>query len=425
MKIKTVEKRYEDVLAMPQKPHQKPMRQFGVLRPILKVACWFLLLFSRFSYKKIGMEKLGKDEPCLVLMNHSSFIDLEIVAFLLADREYHIVTTLDGFVGKAWLMRLLGCIPTKKFINDVALVRDMRYTTKELNASVVMYPEASYSFDGTATPLPESLAKCLKLLNVPVVMIRTDGAFIRDPLYNGLQVRKAKVSATMEYILSPEDIKTKSVDELNAILAKQFDFDNFRSQQEQGIKIKEKFRADGLHRVLYKCPHCQTEGKMKGKGITITCEHCGKTYELTEYGFLKALNGDTMFDHIPDWYAWERECVRKELENETYRLDIPVDIYMLVNTKCVYKVGEGQLVHTIEGFYLNGCDGKIDYRLKPQASYSLYSDFFWYEIGDMISIGDEKIQYYCFPKNQENIAAKTRLAAEELHKLTKLTKMKE
>lgn len=371
------------------------------------------------------MEKLAKDEPCLVLMNHSSFIDLEIVAYLLADREYHIVTTLDGFVGKAWLMRLVGCIPTKKFINDVALVRDMRYTTKELKASVVMYPEASYSFDGTATPLPESLAKCLKLLNVPVVMIRTDGAFIRDPLYNGLQVRKAKVSATMEYILSPEDIKTKSVDELNVILAKQFDFDNFKSQQEQGIRVKEKFRADGLHRVLYKCPHCQTEGQMLGKGITITCEHCGKTYELTEYGFLKSLTGDTIFDHVPDWYAWERECVRKELEEGSYRLDIPVDIYMLVNTKCVYRVGEGQLVHTTEGFHLTGCEGKIDYHLKPQASYSLYSDFFWYEIGDMISIGDEKIQYYCFPKNQENIAAKTRLAAEELHKLAKMLKMKD
>ena len=423
MKIKTVEKRYEDVLAMSQKPHQKPMRQLAVLRPILKVACWFLLLFSGFSYKKIGMEKLGKDEPCLVLMNHSSFIDLKIVAYLLADREYHIVTTLDGFVGKAWLMRLLGCIPTKKFINDVALVRDMRYTTKELNASVVMYPEASYSFDGTATPLPESLAKCLKLLNVPVVMIRTDGAFIRDPLYNGLQVRKAKVSATMEYILSPEDIKTKSVEELNAILAKQFDFDNFKSQQEQGIKIKEKFRADGLHRVLYKCAHCQTEGQMLGKGITITCLHCGKAYELTEYGFLKSLTGDTIFNHVPDWYTWERESVRKELEEGTYCLDIPVDIYMLVNTKCVYKVGEGQLVHTTEGFHLTGCEGKIDYHLKPQASYSLYSDFFWYEIGDMISIGDEKIQYYCFPKNQENIAAKTRLAAEELHKLVKMPKI--
>lgn len=424
MKIRAIEKSYQEVLEMPQAEHKKPMRQLAVLRPILKVACWFLLLFSGFSYKKIGMEKLKKGEPCLVLMNHSSFIDLEIVAFLMADREWHIVTTLDGFVGKAWLMRLIGCISTKKFINDVTLVRDMKYTVKNLKASVVMYPEASYSFDGTATPLPESLGKCIKLMDVPVVMIRTEGAFLRDPLYNGLQVRKTKVSATMEYILSPEDIKNKSVDEINAVIQKQFDFDNFKVQQENGILIKEKFRADGLHRVLYKCPHCQTEGATVGKGTVLTCKACKTAYELTEKGFLKCLNGETMIDHVPDWYQWERDCVRKELEDNTYRLDIPVDICMLVNTKCVYRVGEGQLVHTREGFHLKGCNGQIDYHLKPQASYSLYSDFFWYEIGDMISIGDDKIQYYCFPKNKENVAAKTRLAAEELYKIVKKSKNK-
>lgn len=422
MKIRKIEKSYQEVLAMPQPAHRKPMRQMGFLRPVLKLACGFLLLFSRFSYEKIGMEKLKKGEPCLVLMNHSSFIDLEIAAFLMADREWHVVTTLDGFVGKAWLMRLIGCISTKKFINDVALVRDMRYTVKDLNASIIMYPEASYSFDGTATMLPESLGKCLKLLGVPVVMIRTEGAFLRDPLYNGLQVRKTKVSATMEYILSPEDIKEKSIAELNAVLEKQFDFDNFKTQQEKGILIKEKFRADGLHRVLYKCPHCQMEGKTLGRGTTLVCKECNNTYELTEKGFLKCLTGETKINHIPNWYRWERECVRRELETNTYRLDISVDIYMLVNTKCVYRVGEGRIVHTTEGFHLTGCDGQIDYKLKPQASYSLYSDFFWYEIGDMISIGDDKIQYYCFPKNKENVAAKTRLAAEELYKLTKTAK---
>ncbi|MBR5126882.1 MAG: 1-acyl-sn-glycerol-3-phosphate acyltransferase [Roseburia sp.] len=422
MKIKKIEKSYQEVLAMPQKEHKKPLRQMGILRPILKVACWFLLLFSRFSYKKIGMEKLKKGEPCLVLMNHSSFIDLEIVAYLMADREWHIVTTLDGFVGKAWLMRLLGCISTKKFINDVTLVRDMRYTVKDLKASIIMYPEASYSFDGTATPLPDSLGKCIKLLGVPVVMIRTEGAFLRDPLYNGLQVRKTKVSATMEYILSPEEIKEKSPEEINEVVNKQFDFDNFRIQQEKGIRIKEKFRADGLHRVLYKCPHCQTEGKTYGKGTTLVCQECHIIYELTEKGFLKCTNGETKINHVPDWYTWERDCVRKELEEGTYKLDIDVDIYMLVNTKGVYRVGEGHLVHTTKGFHLTGCEGQIDYRLRPQASYSLYSDFFWYEIGDMISIGDDKIQYYCFPKNGENIAAKTRLAAEELFKLTKNAK---
>ena len=55
---------------------------------------------------------------------------------------------------------------------------------------------------------------------------------------------------------------------------------------------------------------------------------------------------------------------------------------------------------------------------KLQAPYSLYSDFYWYEIGDVICIGDARAQYYCFPQNCGDIVAKTRLATEELYKLT-------
>ena len=67
------------------------------------------------------MERLGKKQPCLILMNHSSFIDLEIASTILFPRPFNIVCTTDGFVGKNWLMRLLGCIPTKKFMQDVNL----------------------------------------------------------------------------------------------------------------------------------------------------------------------------------------------------------------------------------------------------------------------------------------------------------------
>ena len=282
-----------------------------------------------------------------------------------------------------------------------------------------MYPEASYSFDGTQTPLPESLAKCMKLLKVPVVMIRTEGAFLRDPLYNCLQKRKVSVHARMEYLLSPDEIEQKSVKEIDAALRGAFCYDHFREQQEKRIEVKETFRADGLHRVLYRCPHCEEEGSMCGEGTKITCKKCGHTYELTEYGYLQETSGDTRFSHIPDWYRWERECVHRELVQDTYGLDIEVSIYMIVDTKCVYRVGDGRLRHSGEGFHLTGCDGQLDYRQPPQASYSLYSDFYWYEIGDMISIGNEKVQYYCFPQNNENIVAKARLAAEELYKLRK------
>lgn len=419
MKIKVKNMRYEDVLALPKEKYQKPIKPHWIFRLVLGIASVLDLIAVGFQYRKIGMDKIGKREPCLVLMNHSSFIDLEIAATLLFPRPFNIVCTSDGFVGKSWLMRLIGCIPTKKFVSDPKLVRDMLYAVKELKSSVLMYPEASYSFDGTATPLPESIGRCIKMLGVSVVMIRTYGAFSRDPLYNGLRRRKVKVSADMECVLSPREIAEKSPQEINEIINRCFDFDNFRWQQENEIRIPENFRAEGLNRVLYKCPHCMAEGKMLGKDTILTCQNCGKQYELTEYGYVKALEGDTEFEHIPDWYRWQRSCVRQEIEEAQYMLDTPVDICMMVNMKCIYRVGDGNLKHTAEGFHLTGCDGKLDYRQKPSSSYSLYSDYYWYEIGDVICIGDSKVLYYCFPKAEGDIVAKTRLATEEMYKLAK------
>ena len=140
---------------------------------------------------------------------------------------------------------------------------------------------------------------------------------------------------------------------------------------------------------------------------------------MTELGFLEAKDGKTEFNHVPDWFNWQRECVKAELESGAYNLDIPVDIYMLVDTKCLYKVGDGRLEHSVQGFHLTGCDGQLDYTQKPILSYSLYSDFYWYEIGDVISIGDNKALYYCFPKVKGDFVAKTRLATEELYKMVK------
>lgn len=416
MKIKTRDLPYDEVADIPREPHLLPKRPTIFFRTLLKALSRPELRAVDFTYTTKGMERLGSDEPALILMNHSSFIDLKIAATVLYPRAFNIVCTSDGFVGKRGLMRSLGCIPTKKYILDTTLVRDMRYAVDKLHDSVLLYPEAGYSFDGTATPLPASLGKLLKMLKVPVIMIKTSGAFLRDPLYNMLQLRKVKVSAAVTYVLSPEDIRAKSVEELNGILKELFTFDNFRDQQEQHIRVDEAFRADGLNRVLYKCPVCLAEGETEGKGTRLRCRRCGKVWELDEYGWLRAEDGEPVFSHIPDWYTWERECVRKELEAGSYRLELPVEIRMLVDSKCLYTVGEGTLIHTSEGFHLTGCGGKLDYRQSPAFSYSLNADYYWYELGDMISIGDTNALYYCFPKTAGDVAAKTRLAAEELFK---------
>ena len=417
MKIKTMTKSYAEVCSIERPKHVKPAKQWSVIRRLLKLISRGEMKQVGFTYKEIGMDKLGPDEPCLILMNHSSFTDLNIIATLFVNRQYHIVCTNDGFVGKSGLMRFIGCIPTKKFITDPTLVKDMKYTFETLHSSVVMYPEASYSFDGTETPLPKSLAKCLKLMKVPVIMVKTDGAFIRDPLYNNLQKRNVKVTATVKYVLSPEDVASKDPNEIHDILCEEFKYDHFKAQHEQGVLVKEKFRADGLHRVLYKCPHCNKEGSMLGKGITITCKNCDKVYTLNEDGTLGA-SDNSEYRFVTDWYAWEREEVRKELENNTYHMDMDVDIKMLVDSKSIYSVGEGRLTHDREGFTLSGCNGELNFTMANKSSYSLYADYYWYEIGDVIAIGDSKKQFYCFPKDQKSAnVAKARLATEEAYKL--------
>lgn len=417
MKIKTAKMDYDAVMAIPKEAHKSPAKQSPVLRWVMKTASAPELKAVDFTYEEIGMEKLG-DEPALYLMNHSSFTDLQIIATLLHNRQYHIVCTNDGLIAKDGLMRAVGCIPTKKFITDITLVRDMKYAVSKLKSSIVMYPEASYTFDGTETPLPDSLGKCLKLLNIPVIMIKTEGAFLRDPLYNLLQKRDTKVSATITYLLSPEDIKTKSVDELNACLKDAFVYDHFKAQHEHGVIIDEPFRADGLHRVLYKCPNCQTESRMVGKGTSITCMACGEVHTLDETGTLSKEDGKPVHRFVSDWYKWERDSVREEILNGTYEMDLEVDIKMLVDSKCIYEVGEGRLIHNKDGFTLTGCDGRLNFTMSSRSSYSLYADYYWYELGDMICIGDTDRQYYCFPKDQEAaIVAKARLATEEMYKI--------
>lgn len=417
MKIKIIEKSYKEVMELPTPKHKKPLKMGMFWRVLIKCLSHLNIRKYKVRYNEHGMNKLDRGEPCLVLMNHTSFIDMQIAADYLYPRPFSTVCTTDGYVGLSTLMRQIGCIPTQKFVTDISLIRDISYALNELKTTVLMYPEACYSFDGTANALPDSLGRLIKMLKVPVVTIITKGAFHREPLYNMLRHRKVQISADVTYLISPEEAKELSTDEIFSRVKEQFSFDSFKWQQEEKIPITEDFRADGLERVLYKCPHCLSEDSAVGKGIVWTCEKCGKAYVLSEYGHMDATDGDTVYRHIPDWYAWERAEVANEIESGTYRIDTEVDIYMLVDYKALYKVGNGRLVHDTNGFLLTGCNGELVYRQSPLSSYTANSDYYWYEIGDMISIGNKRQLFYLIPGEQKVNVAKVKLAAEELYKL--------
>ena len=292
MKIKTKVMDYDKVMKLPRPSHKKPIRPSRLLQLVIRIASLPTVWKTKFTYDKHGMDKLDPKEPILILMNHSSFTDMKIANAIFFPKRYGIITTSDAFVGMEWLMRWVGCVPTQKFVNDVTLIRDMEYLLKEKKTSILMYPEASYSFDGRATPLPRKLGVLLKKLNVPVVTVITSGAFSREPLYNCLQKRpRVPVTAHVRCLLTPEEIREKSVAELDAMLDEAFTFDGFAWQRDNHMEIDVPYRADGLNRILYRCAACGTEGEMEGKGTTLTCHHCGKVWHMDELGHIGSIRG--------------------------------------------------------------------------------------------------------------------------------------
>lgn len=130
MKIAMKKMSYEEVLKLPRLQHKNPLKPQLWLATVVRIVCAPMLKKTKFSYTTERMELVG-DQPCLILMNHSSFTDMKLAYGIFYPKKLGIVTSVDamtGILGK--LMRLLGCTPTHKYITDLTLFKDMEYMLK-------------------------------------------------------------------------------------------------------------------------------------------------------------------------------------------------------------------------------------------------------------------------------------------------------
>ncbi len=381
---------------------------------------WFLskimLIGKKYKVEKINME--GLKPPYMLLSNHMHFIDFELAAMATYPYSVSNVVSIDGYVIKYFLLEWIGAIATRKFTTDIALVKSIRKVLKRGDI-LAMYPEARYSPCGTTAFLPDSLGKLVRMNKVPVVAVVHHGNHLYAPFWNFRNKRKVPLHTTFEQILTAEQIEQMSVEEINAAIKTALQYDDYLYQKENGIRITEPFRAEGLHKVLYQCPHCKEEFKMDSAGSELFCTACGKRWRWNEDGNLEAIDGETEFDHIPDWFNWEREQVREQIQNGTYSYDDEVDVYSLPRVYRYIPLGKAKLTHDCEnGFVLHGHYRGQDYHIQrtPAQTNSLHVE---YDFGplknrDFLDISTENDSFYCQP-SKPNVITKLAFATEELY----------
>jgi hypothetical protein len=99
-------------------------------------------------------------------------------------------------------------------------------------------------------------------------------------------------------------------------------YDEYKWQRDNNIHIDFPQRAEGLHRVLYQCPHCLTEHEMDSKDDELWCNHCNKHWKMDTLGELHAVEGPTEFHIFRIGMSVNVPIVRTQLELEPISLAI-------------------------------------------------------------------------------------------------------
>lgn len=391
---------------------KKPSHAWHLLQEI--VAAYFYIPVGG-KVKKVNCE--GLKPPYVLLSNHGSMVDFAMAIKATRPHRSSYVCSIEEFNGREYMFRRMGIIYKRKFTNDITVVRHiLRCLTKNKNI-VTIYPEARFSFVGATERFDSALGKLIKVAKCPVVVFMMKGNFLRSPQWNKHPYRKIPVEGEFKQIVTREEAQTLTADEIQKRIEEAFHYDDYKYQLDNKIEIKSKARANNIHKVLYKCPHCEKE-VMYSKNTKLWCQDCGKVWEMDTLGRLKCENGEDKFTSVVDWYNWERLKVREEVESGTYKFE---DEARLEDLKCSAKgfvpVGTVTLTHDYNGFTMKGTkEGKpFEFNRPAETMSSCHVEFDYKKRGDAIDLCTLEDTYFVYPLNAYNCLTKLHFATEELY----------
>ncbi len=376
--------------------------------------CWFSK--ARVKTQKEVRKIKG---PYLILSTHQSYIDFPMLLTAIYPRMTNWVIAIDEFRhGGEWVMRGIGGIPKRKFQHDICTVKFMLESIKKKKRMITFYPEARFELAGVNERLDKALGKLCKQAKVPVCVFKANGNFIDSPQWSKHPYRRVRKEGHLFMIANQQEVETLSADVLQERIEKAFVKDDYKWVVENNVHTKCKQRADGLYRILYKCPHCGKEFEMESAGIHLWCNACGSKWEMDTLFRLHGLNTDKGFTIVSDWYRWEREEVRKEVRSGNYKFtdQVRIEDFHSIKLGCI-DVGNGTLVQDKNGFTVTGTvEGKPFVFEKPLSTmYSVHVEYNFLGRGDAIDLANTDRTYFMYPLTAKNNMTKVHFAQEELY----------
>ena len=288
---------------------------FFLLRPLFRIFVYF-----KFSYKgKRYKSDKGYKGPYLILSNHALAMDPFLMAMSFKMPIYYVASDMI-FSIPFWskvIKYLVSPIPKTKYRSDIETIRDLLKLLKS-GGSVAIFIEGNATFHGDLMPIEKSIVKLVRLVKVPILLYRIDGAYLTKPRWSS-SVRRGKAVGAVTHTLTPAMVKAMDDDTLFDTIIKYIRADDYAFQKKHHLSYKGKRLAEDIESAYFYCPSCHAFNTLESAGDTVTCP-CGLKLVYNTNGRFEMIAGNHYFDKTTDWYKAQIEALAEHIDTTKQQL---------------------------------------------------------------------------------------------------------
>lgn len=371
----------------------------------------------KFSYdydpKKI------KKGPTILLASHASRLEFIYMIYGFKHKDINIVCGFQNIIKKGLykLFLKIGVISKFLYQPDIACTKNILKVLKR-NGTVAIFPEGIQSTSGSTHPINPATVKFIKKSKANIVVATSKGAYLATNRYSKDR-KKGYIGIDFSLVFTPDLLDKLTDEEIYKILLHKIKYNDFEYNKVARNKyIGKKSNAYGLEKILYKCPSCKEELSLYTKDDKIICNKCNLNVKVNEYYDL--ISDKNIPKDIDKWYKWQRRCVKKEIQDDNFRLELNGSICTLKldklrkSPKNIEILSNGKAILTNKGLVFKGTNNEeeVNFIFEVRSIYSLtlstkgYLEFYYNNKYLMI-----------VPNNKNQNLIKWTLASEEIHNL--------
>jgi len=353
---------------MPQESRTARKREKKTITP----RKWFVRLVKpnilrflriRYNISVVSSEAVKTLEPPFIMVgNHVNFWDpfflhMDIsptIQYITSDNIFR--TKILGTV-----MRLLGSIPTSKFMSDIATISQVLRILKRKGV-VGVFPEGRRTWDGRMLWHVPTVSKLIHKLKLPVVGVIIKGGYLAKPRW-ARHMRKGAVELEYKLVFTAEELASISAEECRVLLEKRLYHDDMAWQKEKMIPFPGKALAEHIESTLFACPKCMSFNSIRSRGDEGTCSVCGYSFRHNEYGFLEPGSSPLVYDTVSEWNSWQlahlKDFIYKQADPDRILFEEgPAALLRGYRTRPLKRINTGRVYFSLRGIEFHTTIGR-------------------------------------------------------------------